>query len=457
MVRTACAWLAAAAQWPLSLRGVCVLFFLMAAGLGTASWLRAPVSPNLSGLHLPLGAGPHDPEEVLYGPRRPLGDSLGGLLLLVIAVATLAVLWRPARFALAAGVLFAVALAANAAALFNYPALVELLDLEQRQRHQMITTLRSTGEAPPLSSTGSDEWVQWSPQLNGRVSAAGAQDQEWGGLFRGWIYLHYAPYLVGLAAAGVILGTHGGLARRLAHLAAWAGVGVLLVGAACWPRLCAEYHWRQAKVLEARCDFDQARQELTTAVAYLPALGQMQRTQLLAGKLDCREGRHTPEAGFFRAFQYGLHKEWSVALAQVTHEPSVAVADSSAVRTEAARLATAAGVRAYLQGRLADSQDLCNKACRLAPEQRAARLVLGLAQARQDRNNPRLAEDAFGPVLGKALGDRRLRADCLTLVADSYFDAGQLEAARRCYAAAIDIFALARRINVRAQKGLGGL
>ena len=74
------------------------------------------------------------------------------LLCLILAVAfALAggkrlVLWRPRSFPLVAGLLLCAALAANAAAALNHPALVELMDLEYEQRQLILTQLTQSKE-----------------------------------------------------------------------------------------------------------------------------------------------------------------------------------------------------------------------------------------------------------------------------------------------------------------------
>ena len=451
--------LAALLEWPLSARGLAVLFFLAAAGLVSACWLRPPLSPDLNAFHLPLGltaAGAPPAEAILFGPRRILLLSPGAVLLTLIAVGAVVVLWRPRRLGAAAGVLLCGAVAANAVAVFNAPALIELLDREQQQRQRLIEVLPSRTEAPPVAGKDDGRIREPSPP-DGRVSAAPVRDQEWGGLFRGLVYLLYAPYLAVLAAAGVLLGTRGTLARRLTHLAAWAGAACLLAGAACGRRLWAEHHWRQAKAREASGDYGGAWRELDAAVEASPEFARLQRTWLLAGKLDFREKRVTLPERFFLAHEYLRARDWPRALAAVAELQADTSQDRAAARYLAAQVVTAAALHEYAGGRLAASRDLGRRGAALLPERGLdAHLLLGAVQARMDPTRPDLVEESLGPLLGGTVADLPLRADGLAVAANARFLAGHLREARRRYAESADAFSLPKMPNYRALRGLGG-
>jgi hypothetical protein len=453
------ALLNAVLEWPVSPRGLAVLFLLLFAGLSVSSWLRPPLSPDLSGANLPvrLGVGVPPPEDVLFAPRRPAPATLGGALLLLVAAGLALVLWRPRRVGLVAGVLLCAALVANAVLVFNSPALIELLDVEQEQRPHMVNVLHTRTDAPPLADKRNDR-SRGIPRLDGVVSAAPRQDQEWGGLFRGWGYVLYAPYLIWVAAAGVLLGTPGSLARRLGWLTFWGVAGFTLAGAAVSQRVRAEYHWDQARQREARCDYAGARRELAEAVALFPEFGRMHRTWLLAGKLDYRERRVTPEQRFFLAFQYGRHNDWTQSLDLLGQAQLGSQHENPAVRQQAARSELGLGLRHFLTRDWAAAHDRCEQAALINPERRDCRLVLALIQHRLDPTNPERVKDLLAPFLDASRnGDRTLRADSLGAVGDAYFEAGHLPAARRWYAESLDVFQMPRSINFRSQKGLGGL
>jgi tetratricopeptide (TPR) repeat protein len=457
-LRGLAARLGAALQWPLSPRGLGVLFFLLAAVIVRSGWLRPALSADLSALHLPLcfGDGPADlPEAILYGSHRPLALSLGAALLVLISLGIAAVLWRPRNVGWAAGLLLCGAAIACGLTVYNYPALIELLDLENEQRQLMIAVLPSRTEGPPLAAKWDDRNRSATP-ANGAVSAAPARDQEQGGLSRGWNYLQYGPYLVYLAILGVLLGTRGPLGRRLTWLAAWSAAAVVLAVLACNQRLRAEYHWDQARSLEAKADYPGARASLDQAVVLFPEFRRMQRTWLLAGKLDFRAGRHTPQETFFRAFQYRLKGNWTEALALMS-EVRRAAEGEPAVRFQGVQVNAAAGLRYFGQGRLEAAVDLWQQATLLVPEIIDSRLMLAVAQARLDPHHPGRVEQSLGPLLTRSVADQPLRADSLVVLGNALFEAGRIREARRRYAESMDLFSLPRIVNFGAAKGLGGL
>src|SRR5437016_1362947 len=73
----------------LSRRGLPVSFLALAAILARGGWIRPPLSPDISALHLPLGIdglSSADGESILHGPRPIPVDSAGVVLLAVIGV-----------------------------------------------------------------------------------------------------------------------------------------------------------------------------------------------------------------------------------------------------------------------------------------------------------------------------------------------------------------------------------
>jgi hypothetical protein len=444
-------------EWALSLRGLGILFFVLAGALTAgAGWLRPPLSSDIRGFELPLAGGASaaaSPEEVLYGPRRLLLASPGILLLALTALGVLVVLWRPRLLGLASGLLLWGGLAATAVTLCNYPTLIEMLDQQQDQRQHVVGVLRSPPEVPPLTDfKGRVHAVR----TNGRVSAAPAQDQEWGGLVRGWVYLKYIPYVACLGAVGVLLGTAGSLGRRLAWCAVWIATGLALAGAVCWRRLAAEYHWLQAKVLEAQCNLGGATLELEKAVAQVPEFAHMQRTWLLVGKIDYRNRRLTPQALLFRAHQHVLKREWPHAFALLSQMRSETRDDGHVVQDETASAAVNAGLSYYAKQDLAAAEDMWRFASRVAPKRLDSRLLLAVVLGRVDPQGAELVEACLGPLVGPGLADQPLRADSLVILGDALFNAGKINAARRCYAESLDVYCLPRATNYRAEKGLGG-
>jgi hypothetical protein len=456
--RRARAGLAAGLEWPLSRRGLCLLFFLLAGAWALVTWVRPPLSPDLCAFQIPCRLTPDAPglpERAVRAGAPFLPLSLGTVLAALAAAGAAASLWRPGLLGPAAGLLLAVALAANAVAVCNFPALVEALDHEQGQRQNIISALPAPGEPPPLADKRTGR-IGGGPTPSGRVSAAPVQDQEWGGLSRGLAYLLYGPYLVYLAGVGVLFGTAGSLGRRLAHLAAWAVAGALLAGLACWPRLAAERHWEQAKAREAAGDCPGARAELEKAVAGFPELRLLQRTWLMAGKLDYRERRHTPAERFYLAYQYGLSKDWSRALALVRElRPTSAAEDNPAVRRLVERTEVGAGLRQLQRGDLASAEDRWAQAALLVPEARDARLLLAVVYRRLEPRRSEPVERALAPLLDSSLADQPLQADVLALVGNACMEAEHVFMARWYFAKSLDLFNMPRSQNLRAQKGLG--
>jgi tetratricopeptide (TPR) repeat protein len=563
-----------------SRRGMAILFLASATVLATAGWLRPPLSHDIRSIHLPLGtwagavphAAPNDmpggdvanrslqhgapdsagdaaspsPGEILRGPRRLVPSSPGMVLLALIAVSAV-VVWRsPRQLATVAGLLLAVSLAANAAVLLNHPALIELLDHEYEQRRQIADMSAESPEGNPMSP----EEDPMADPYNGRIGLAGAPvaDEQRGDLFRGSVYLLYGVWLVPYCGAVVLLASRGTVWWRGGQLVAWTLLGVGLACAAGERRLAADYHWYRAHCLEARCDYDGAREALDEAVARFPQLERLERTWLFRGKLDYREKRQTGPAKFFHAYQlardrtrpraiaYQQDLPWLIARTHdyreglislpsgydLTLQPGVADVGTKdtrrghylpgmttpgtpffeaywfaatweplrasflmdellaeggdrfpAVRNQAGRLWANAGLHYYLRGelltdeglvyseqnlRLTAAQHAWRRATELDPGRLDCSFYLGMVQARSDRNHPERADELFSPLLLES-ADRALRADILNVVGDAYFDAGQMEEARRRYVESFDVFNLpgVSKINYRAQRRLGGL
>lgn len=307
--------LTAAADRALSQRGLAAGFLIVASFLALAPWLRPPLSADLRAVHIPTGilaSDAGDPEELLHGPRRLGLDRVGVQLLALIGGGLAVALWRPQRLGTVAGLLLSAAIAANAAVALNHPALIERLDLEYEQRRQMAALTRYLPERNHLLSIH-----------NARVGKEGMPtvDEQRGDPSRGWVYLRYGRWLVLWAGAGVLLGSGGSMRHRLTRLGLWSLAGTILAGAVCSPRLLAEAYWIQANKQEAEGDPASARQSLEKSVELFPEFGQLERTWLLAGKLDWQQGRATPKAQFFQAFQHGRDKDWPRAVASSSDLP----------------------------------------------------------------------------------------------------------------------------------------
>lgn len=510
----------AGAQRTLSRRGLQIVFLMMAIFLTAtrAGWLRPPLSPDIRSIHIPLGiwkSETNSPEEILQGPRRVTLDSAGGLLLTLIASGTLVVLWRPQRFGTVAGLLLCGAICANSAAAFNHPALIELMDLELEQRQQIdsfvLPSLPLT--CPPsedklllaeLSDPGSDGCSVSSSNARIAETRAPAEDEQRGDLGRGCNYLLYGQWLALWAVVGILLAGRGSQRQRLVSLARWVLLGLSLSGVVCFRRLYAEYYWEQAKFLEAQCDYRASRRALRMAIAQFPEFDRLERTWLLAGKLDYREGHFTSRERFFRAYQIARDKEQPRRIAHLEDLPYLkpgplynsgylsappsssgqgkaldtyhfasamerfrainlmsdllAEVDNGypAVRNQVAQLWSETGFDYYRQDRLMAAQDAWQRALQVVPWGHACAFFLGTAQIRTDRAIPELAEAILAPTL-RASADRTLCADIRASLGFSYFEAGQLTSAQKQHVESLAAFKLPKIINFRGLKGIGGL
>jgi hypothetical protein len=539
----------AVAELLVSPRGLVAVFLAGAAVLATAGWLRPPLSPDIRGVYLPLGIWKCEGatvESILVGPRRPTPDSAGCVLLSLVAAGAVLVLWKPERLGVVAGVLMATAIAANAAAAFNHPALIERMDHEYEQRRQIAGMSAESPESNPMSP---EENPLASP-FNGRIGLAGAPvaDEQRGDLVRGWVYLLYGIWLIPWCGVGVILGSGGTARRRWTLAGLWVLLGTALAGAACARRLTAEYHWARAQVLETRCEYAAARRELRAAVDGCPEMEQLERTWLLTGKLDHLDRRRTTQQRFFHAFQlardrsrpravayqqdlpwliartfdyreglvtppsgwdhtlpagiadvgtrdtraghfidglttpdaliyqaYWYANFWEPRRAAHLMEELLAQGDGRypAVRHQAARISTNAGLTYYLRGtiptddglvyveqdrRLTTAEEAWRRAAEVDPTRADCGFYLGMVRARADRSRPERVQAEFASLLA-ASADRALRADILNVLGDAFFEAGQLAEARRRYVESFDVYNLPSvdKINYRAQRRLGGL
>ncbi len=285
------------------------VFFAVAALLASAAWLQPPLSRDVSSWHLSLGLWRTStlmPEAVLQGPRHVPLDSVGLVLVFVVLTGAVIVYRWPRHLDRVAGTLLGAALAANAAIALNHPALVESLDGEYAQRMQMATMIAGAQLPDALTRNDNDRLG---------LAAAPSGDEQPADWWRGGLYLGHGRWLVLWAAGGCLFAGRGARATRLFRLVRWAAVGVGLAGAVCCPRLVAEWHWCRAQRLEAACQYAAADRALAAAVAWCPELDRLERTALLAGKLDYRRGRTTAREQFFRAYQLARRKDQPRAVA----------------------------------------------------------------------------------------------------------------------------------------------
>ncbi len=433
-------------EWCVSARGLGLAFLALSALLALAAWVRPPLSRDIPGYRISLGLFPSDHaaiEESLAGRAPLVLDSPGLLLWLACAVGCTVVLLWPNRLHLVAGAVVALSLAGSAAVALNHPILIERLELELEQRARLVRLLdrveESTISAPP----------------NRRIKAEPALEEERTGLFRGFLYLQYGPWLVVLSGLAVILSGRGRLRYRCGLLLAWLMIGVVLGAALTSRRLLAEWHWYQAAAAERQGDLGAARASLARAVAHCPDLNELGRTWLLIGKLDHRDGRSSPQAEYWRALQLARNRDPVAAMAAIEHHWRSTGSDRAVGRL-AGRILAVAGVEHFQRKRFVAARDAWHAALEYCPEQLDCRCYLGLVTARLDRQRPERVEAELAPVLDR-LADRALRADLLAILGDAHFEAGRMNEARRRYTESLKAFNLPKVINYRALAGLVGM
>jgi tetratricopeptide (TPR) repeat protein len=490
---------AVAADVLLSRRGLAVLFLLVAAGLTLASGLRPPLSQDISSLHIPVGIpisrntegelvlrASHkeeaDPEALLRG-SHPVGpDCVAVVLLALLAPAALFVVWKPELLGVAAGLFTCASIAVIFAMLFNHPALIELMDLEYDQSQGIARTVEYSPYKSALTTANTGRLADARP----------GENEQRADLLRGWTYLLYGQWLVAWGIVGVLFGSRGSMGRRLACAGLWLVVGVGLAGAMCAGRLEAEYHWNRAKLLEATGDFNTSLQALDHAEAALTEFGRLERSWLLAGKLEHRLGRGTHHEQAFRAYQLARNKSqprtltrgedlpWRVTLSAddrdwrralgLLGDLTLTVRRHGALRHLASQLWTNVGASYFevmpqptdagfnyfpQKQKLNAAATAWERATELEPARRDSSFSEGLVWESTDPASRARYTEAFARAMNQ-LADRLIRADILNTLADGYFRSGEMLKARRHYAESSDAFSVPTHPNRRSQKGIGG-
>jgi hypothetical protein len=106
--------------------------------------------------------------------------------------------------------------------------------------------------------------------------------------------------------------------------------------------------------------------------------------------------------------------------------------------------------------RLVTAQNAWRKALQITPARRDVAFAAATLQLTLDRAHPEAVEQEYGPVLD-GLADRILRADILNNLGEAYGRSGLIDESRARFAESLDVFHLPKKLNYRAQKGLGGL
>lgn len=431
-----------------SQRGMRLCFLALAAWLAFGGWLRPPVSDDIGTFRLPLLANhSYDPTPAaqLYEPRVFVPLSPGMVLLATLVVGVLIAVRKPDRFGAAAGLLVCTVLGCLASVLLNHPELMTLLDDQMEQRKQVVAVLAGTTE-PPLRITDAP-----------RVEDSPEPALQPGALLRGVVYLHtHRLLLLMLAALACLLTTRGTLGRRVGRLAVWSLVGLVFAGIVALPRLSAEWRWALATQADWRGDEKAAQRHAAAALARFPELARLERTWALLGRVDYRQGRVSPAARYFHAYQLTQNKEFRPAIEELEDLARVGEPAPAAGRWLAswkARLAFAE----FHDGRYQAAEDDWQQAIERDGAPGFRPLLVATMRARAYRADPSAIAHIVDPLLGQLQSDRTLRAAVLAMLGDSFFKAGQFVAARAWYEKSMAVFNLPKHVNFRGQRGLLGM
>ena len=219
---------------------------------------------------------------------------------------------RPRLLGVVAGVLVVAAVAGNAIAMFNHPRLLDLLDSEMVQRLQIGTVLRPESEQSlagnslsrleglQLPKNDNQPEVKWPMPGDSRAR-------------------QFLPGLLAVVAADLqlflLFSKRLALAQADRHGRRLAERGHLVGVAALWPAvLCRVRLVRRRSNGAQSGDLEAARESLARSVAVFPDFADLQRTWLLAGKIDYRRGRTSPEQHFYRVTQLAVHGDRGQAI-----------------------------------------------------------------------------------------------------------------------------------------------
>jgi hypothetical protein len=392
-------------------------------------------------------------DHILPKPREFQLHSVGVICLAVVLVGAVLVLIRPRWTGLVAGALLAVSIAGNASAVFNHPKLIEMMDSEIIQRGQIATVLRLRSEQTLAGNS--------SPRTTPLVlpphdNSPPTQEIPPGHLMRGWQYLVFGVWLSLSALIVTLLCCSGSWQRRLGHAAGWTACGVALTLVVCGARFNAEWHWTNAIKLEQQGRLAEARAALDRSVDLYSEFELLERTWLLAGKIDYRAGKSTPQSLYYRVGQLALHDDRGEAvglLADLLRSPA---GNATAVRDLAGLVHADLARKNLTKGLIMSAFDEYKLSAKFAPRRIDAIAGMGLCLIESDRARPELVAAYVSPLVDR-LGDRVLRADLVERLGHAYFEAGQMVQAREQYARSMQIFSQPKYVNAPAQEGLLGM
>lgn len=435
----------------LSNRGLAVIVLLGCAVVAISPWLRPAISRDLRGVHIPWSSPgvPFAPPHAAEVPRQWLLSSVAVPILVVIAIGIFLVVTRRHRIATSFGMLLAISLPAAAAVFWNHPGLVEFCESEVRQRAVLREVFRHQSEEL-LTGGAPDRLVS-----GGFRNTPEGYRSKLHSILLPFRYAMYGPWLVVIAAVGVVVARSGSLRHRLAYGARWAIAGLLLAAAMTWPRWVAEYHWMQANRYEDANRLAEAEASLDNVRSSMPALTATRRYWLARGRVGYRQKHQDAYTSYYVAHQHAIDGRYSEAYAVL--RPYAGDSDSSVVARELlAEVISRTAANHIVAGDYSAAEVEWTEAALIAPWMPGhwiAQYTTALAA------NPVRAEEIENELLPRlvTVGDRMVNSDVASVIGDAYFNVGDFVKAREMYDRSIANFHLPKYANLHAQEGRLGL
>jgi tetratricopeptide (TPR) repeat protein len=435
----------------LSNRGLTVAALLGCALLSVSTWLRPAISRDFRAIHIPWSGGLNaefSPDRAVAVPRPWRWDSVGAPICVLALASMPLVLLRPKWTPIVFGALLALSITGLAAAFWNHPAIVEFLEGEVRQRAMIRAVIRE--QADDMLSGGAPDRLEL---IRGQLTMN--QMDEIHPLWHPIRYSIYGPYLLALTLVGIFASQRGRWAQRIWYSGKWALVGVGFAAAVTFPRWLAEYRIHRSASLESGNQWKAAEQSLEKARDAMPQLSYTRRYWQTRGRLEYRQHLDNEYVTFFKAMQHLQQAKPGIARAEI--ESDVIATGGSIPQRD---------LLGVIIGRLAvhhaynDNQTAAavawREAATVAPWEPAYSIAatataLAVAPARAAE-----MKDQMLPWLIQ-VGDRLVNSDFSSVIADAYFETGDLHAARDMYNKAMITFDLPKYVNLHAQKGLLGM
>lgn len=422
------------------------------AMLTIGPWLRPAISPDFRGIHIPWSSALSAkflPDNVVEVPRPWRLDSVGAPILLVIAVGMVVVLVRPQWTRHVFGVILVLSIPAVAAAFWNHPALVEFLEGEVRQRSMIRAVIRQ--HADDMLSGGAPDRLS---VLGGHETSV-AEMETVHPLWYPYRYSVFGPWLIELALISVLVACAGSWSRRLRYATVCLLIGFAFAAAIVWPRVIAEYHWARCDAFENANDFAAATESLERARSAMPQLQVTRRYWVSRGRIEYRQNHDNNFVAFFKASQHMLQEKPDLARAEV--EPQIRqTGGTAAERDLLSEIIGRLAVRYISGGHQSSAEVAWGEAAAISPWEPAYWIAETASVLAAAPSRAREYEDRLIPKLPQ-IGDRMVRSDFSSLIADAYFITGDLERARDFYAKAMVTFDLPKYVNLHAQKGMLGM